>query len=94
MILWVREKTGLSEMDAYEFVSQNARAPITQMVDPQYIVLVRMRAGNAPGIPRRKQVLSGVVRGAGEILLRAKRSVRLRTPNLLRFCKRILPKVS
>ena len=25
---WVREKTGLSEMDAYEFVSQNARAPI------------------------------------------------------------------
>ncbi len=42
MIAWVREKTGLAEMDAYEFVSQNARAPITQMVDPQYTVLVRI----------------------------------------------------
>ncbi|MEP6801842.1 MAG: acetamidase/formamidase family protein [Acidobacteriota bacterium] len=48
MIAWVREKTGLSEMDAYEFVSQNARAPITQMVDPQYTVLVRIPKARLP----------------------------------------------
>ena len=27
MVAWVREKTGLAEMDAYEFVSQAAKAP-------------------------------------------------------------------
>src|SRR6185436_5693790 len=31
MVAWVREKTGLSEMDAYQFVSQNARAPVVQI---------------------------------------------------------------
>jgi acetamidase/formamidase len=42
MVRWVQEKTGLGEMDAYEFVSQNARAPITQIVDPEYTVLVKI----------------------------------------------------
>ena len=42
MVAWVREKTGLSEMDAYQFVAQNARAPIVEMVDPQYTVLVKI----------------------------------------------------
>ena len=56
MVSWVREKTGLSEMDAYEFVSQNARAPIVEIVDPQYTVLVKIEksrlpvaAGSSPG---------------------------------------------
>jgi acetamidase/formamidase len=48
MVSWVREKTGLSEMDAYEFVSQNARAPIVQMVDPQYTVLVKIPKSRLP----------------------------------------------
>ncbi|MCA1609904.1 MAG: hypothetical protein LC780_03295 [Acidobacteria bacterium] len=48
MVAWVREKTGLAEMDAYEFVSQNARAPIAQMVDPQYTVLVRIPKNRLP----------------------------------------------
>ena len=30
MVRWVCEKTGLSEIDAYQFVSQNARAPIVR----------------------------------------------------------------
>lgn len=55
MVQWVREKTGMGEMDAYEFVSQNARAPIVQIVDPNYTVLVKIpkkslpsRAGSVP----------------------------------------------
>lgn len=48
MVAWVREKTGLAEMDAYEFVSQNAQAPIAQMVDPQYTVLVRIAKSRLP----------------------------------------------
>ncbi len=48
MVAWVREKTGLSEMDAYEFVSQNARAPIIQIVDPNYTVLVKVEKSRLP----------------------------------------------
>src|SRR5205085_2276824 len=40
MVHWVMDVSGLSEMDAYEFVSQNAKAPIVEMVDPEYTVLV------------------------------------------------------
>lgn len=42
MVQWVKEKTGLAEMDAYQFVSQNARSPIVQIVDPNYTVLVKI----------------------------------------------------
>ena len=52
MVAWVREKTGLSEMDAYEFVSQTARAPIVEMVDPQYTVLVKNEKSRLP-VPSR-----------------------------------------
>jgi acetamidase/formamidase len=48
MVGWVREKTGLSEMDAYQFVSQNARAPVVQIVDPQYTVLVKIPKNRLP----------------------------------------------
>lgn len=48
MVQWVREQTGLGEMDAYQFVSQNARAPIVQMVDPQYTVLVKIPKSRLP----------------------------------------------
>ena len=51
MVGWVREKTGLTEMDAYQFVSQNARAPIVEMVDPQYTVLVKIEKSRLPAKP-------------------------------------------
>jgi acetamidase/formamidase len=52
MVAWVREKTGLSEMDAYQFVSQAARAPIVEMVDPQYTVLVKIEKRRLPSATR------------------------------------------
>ena len=59
MVHWVEETSGLSEMDAYEFVSQNAKAPIVQMVDPEYTVMVKIdkkrlpvRAAGAAGSKR------------------------------------------
>ncbi len=49
MIAWVREKSGMAEMDAYQFVSQNAKAPIIQLVDPQYTVIVKIEKMRVPG---------------------------------------------
>ncbi len=42
MVEWVERQTGMSPIDAYQFVSQNARAPIIQLVDPEYTVLVKL----------------------------------------------------
>jgi acetamidase/formamidase len=49
MVGWVRARSGLGEMDAYQFVSQNARAPIIQLVDPEYTVLVKIEKQRVPG---------------------------------------------
>jgi acetamidase/formamidase len=48
MVQWVREKTELGEMDAYELVSQNARASVVQIVDPEYTVLVKVPKERLP----------------------------------------------
>jgi len=48
MVGWVRETTGLSEIDAYQFVSQFAKAPIIQLVDPEYTVLVKIEKKRLP----------------------------------------------
>src|SRR4030095_14560990 len=48
MVRWVQEKTGMAEMDAYEFVSQNAKAPILEIVDPEYTVLVKIQKSRLP----------------------------------------------
>jgi acetamidase/formamidase len=48
MVHWISDTTGLSEMDAYEFVSQNAKTPIVQMVDPEYTVMVRIDKKRLP----------------------------------------------
>ena len=48
MVQWVMEKTGMDVLDAYQFVSQNARAPITEMVDPLYTVLVKVPKNRLP----------------------------------------------
>ena len=52
MVQWVMEKTGLTLMDAYEFVSQTARAPVVEMVDPLYTVLVKVPKDRLP-VPAR-----------------------------------------
>ena len=49
MVDWVRERTGLSELDAYQLVSQTAKAPIVEMVDPEYTVLVKVEKRRLPG---------------------------------------------
>ena len=38
----------MSEMDAYQFVSQNSKAPIIQLVDPEYTVLVKLAKNRLP----------------------------------------------
>ena len=48
MVRWVQEKTGIAEMDAYELVSQNAKAPIVEIVDPEYTVLVKIQKSRLP----------------------------------------------
>jgi acetamidase/formamidase len=49
MVKWVRDKTGMAEIDAFQFVSQNAKAPIIQMVDPEFTVLVKLEKARLPG---------------------------------------------
>jgi len=48
MIGWVGRTSGLSEVDAYQFVAQNAKAPIIQLVDPEYTVLVKIDKNRLP----------------------------------------------
>jgi acetamidase/formamidase len=48
MVRWVRERSKMSELDAYQFVSQSARAPIVQLVDPEYTVLVKIDKRRVP----------------------------------------------
>lgn len=49
MVEWVCAKTGMTAVDGYQFVSQNVRAPIIQLVDPEYTVLVKMEKSRLPG---------------------------------------------
>jgi acetamidase/formamidase len=48
MVGWVQRESKMSELDAYQFVSQNARAPIIQLVDPAYTVLVKIQKSRVP----------------------------------------------
>ena len=48
MIQWVMEKTGMGMLDAYQFVSQNAVAPVVEIVDPLYTVLVKIPKSRLP----------------------------------------------
>jgi acetamidase/formamidase len=48
MVGWVRQVSGMSELDAYQFVSQASRASIVQLVDPEYTVLVRVEKARVP----------------------------------------------
>jgi acetamidase/formamidase len=48
MVQWVQEHAKLSEMDAYQFVAQFAKAPIVQLVDPEYTVMVKLEKARLP----------------------------------------------
>jgi acetamidase/formamidase len=48
MVGWVRDRSGVTELDAYQCVSQLARAPIVQLVDPEYTVLVKVDKRRLP----------------------------------------------
>ena len=48
MVNHVRELSGMAEVDAFQFVSQFARAPIVQLVDPEYTVLVKIDRHRLP----------------------------------------------
>ncbi len=48
MVRWVQRETKMAELDAYQFVSQNAKAPIIQLVDPEYTVLVKIAKNRLP----------------------------------------------
>lgn len=48
MVDWVRTRSGLSQLDAYQFVSQNTVAPLVQLVDPEYTVLVKIEKKRLP----------------------------------------------
>ena len=42
MVLWVAELTGMSTLDAYQFVSQAALTPIANVVDTNYTVVCKI----------------------------------------------------
>jgi acetamidase/formamidase len=42
LVLWVRELTGLSAMDAYQLVSQTALTPVANVVDTAYTVVAKL----------------------------------------------------
>jgi acetamidase/formamidase len=48
MVNWVRERARMTELDAYQCVSQLSRAPIIQLVDPEYTVLVKIDKARIP----------------------------------------------
>ena len=60
MVHWVSELTGLSVMDAYQFVSQTSLAPIANVVDTNYTVVAKVRKDLLPGI----SVMGGIPRTA------------------------------
>jgi amidase len=50
MVHWVVELTGLSVMDAYQFVSQAVRTPVANVVDTNYTVVAKIRKRDLPGV--------------------------------------------
>ena len=50
LVHWVAELTGLSIMDAYQFVAQSAQTPIANVVDTNYTVVAKLKKSYLPGI--------------------------------------------
>ena len=50
IIYWVMELTGLSVLDAYQFVTQTSETPVANVVDPNYTVVVKIAKKYLPGV--------------------------------------------
>jgi acetamidase/formamidase len=48
LVAWIRADYGLSELDAYELLSQVGRAHLTEMVDPNYVVVASIEKKYLP----------------------------------------------
>ena len=48
---WVSELTGLSVLDAYQFLSQSVEAPLANVVDTNYTSVAKVRKDWLPGRP-------------------------------------------
>jgi len=48
LVGWIHEDYGLSELDAYQLLSQVGRAHITEMVDPNYVVIASVEKKYLP----------------------------------------------
>jgi len=57
MVLWIAEDYGLDMMDSYQLVSQVMKAEVSQMVDPNYTVLVKFPKKY---LPEQKPVFGGM----------------------------------
>jgi acetamidase/formamidase len=51
LIAWIRSETTISDLDAYELLSQVAQIHVTEMVDPNYVVIASIDKKYLP--PRR-----------------------------------------
>lgn len=49
MVRWIAELSGLDLLDAYQLVSQVAEAPVANVVDTNYTVVVKVRKDLLPG---------------------------------------------
>jgi acetamidase/formamidase len=49
LVGWIHADYGLSELDAYELLSKVARVHLTEMVDPNYVVIARIEKRYLPG---------------------------------------------
>jgi acetamidase/formamidase len=67
MVRWVAELTGLSEMDAYQLVSQAVLTPIANVVDTVYTVVAKMPKALLPGVAAMRDMHARLRARAGEI---------------------------
>ena len=51
MVRWVQELAGLSDMDAYQLVSQTALTPVANVVDTNYTVVAKVPKRVLPDVP-------------------------------------------
>src|SRR4029077_5560142 len=49
LVSWVSELTGLSALDAYQFLSQSVEAPLANVVDTNYTSVAKVRKDWLPG---------------------------------------------
>lgn len=50
IITWIAEETGLSQLDAYQLVSQVSEAPLANVVDPNYTAVAKVNKAYLPSL--------------------------------------------